>query len=51
MKKILFIAVCFISVTTFTSGGSTAPCGLSENTKEIQFETSPDLILAEAIIE
>lgn len=52
MKKALFIAVCIISVCAFTSCGSTAPCGLSQKTKQNQVDyQQAEIIVAESITE
>lgn len=45
MKKVLFIAVCIVSAFTFTSCGSTAPCGLSQNTKEIKIQKTDNQLI------
>lgn len=48
MKKIIFIAVCFVSLIGFSSCGSTSPCGLAkaDNTKNAQYQT--EIIVADA---
>ena len=52
MKKVLFIAVCIVSVCAFTSCGSTAPCGLSQKANQNQVDYhQADIIVAEAITE
>lgn len=34
MKRVVFIAICIVGVLGFTSCRSTAPCGLSQQTKQ-----------------
>lgn len=36
MKKVVFIAICMASLLSFTSCGSTSPCGLAESNKQIK---------------
>ncbi len=36
MKKVIFLVVCIFGLFSLTSCGSTAPCGLAKNTKEIK---------------
>ncbi len=53
MKKVVFIAICIVGFLGLTSCGSTAPCGLSQNTKtkKIQQNHQPEVIVADATIE
>lgn len=51
MKKIVFFAICVVGILGFTSCGSTAPCGLSEQSKEIQDIHQPVILVADATIE
>jgi len=47
MKKIVFILVCVLGVVAFSSCKSTAPCGLSENTKQIQYDNTTEILVSE----
>jgi len=46
MKRVVFIAICIVGLLGFTSCGSTAPCGLSQKTKQNQ----PDYIQSEILV-
>ena len=50
MKRVVFIAVCVIGFLGFTSCRSTAPCGLSPQTKQNQLDYyhKVEIIIAEA---
>ncbi|WP_157821981.1 hypothetical protein [Tenacibaculum sp. Bg11-29] len=48
MKKIVFIAICVVSLVGFSSCGSTAPCGLSKVDKTKQNKHQPEIIVADA---
>lgn len=51
MKRVVFIAICVVSLVGFTSCGSTAPCGLSKNTKQTQQQHQPEIVVADATAE
>lgn len=53
MKKVVFIAICTLGLLGLTSCGSTAPCGLSQNTKTKQTKQNyqPEVIVADATVE
>ena len=53
MKKVVFIAICAVSLIGFSSCGSTAPCGLAktETTKQKQHQPEAEVIVAEATAE
>ena len=52
MKRVVIIAICLTGVLSFTSCGSTAPCGLSEQTKQNQTDYhQADILVVESIIE
>lgn len=51
MKKVVFIVICLVGVLGFTSCGSTAPCGLSQKTKQTQQQHQPEVLVAEATAE
>ena len=52
MKRVIFIAICIVSVLGFTSCGSTAPCGLSQKVKQTEADYSQaEIIVAETVIE
>ena len=44
MKKIVYTLVCVLGIVSLSSCRSTAPCGLSENTKQIQYDTTEILV-------
>jgi hypothetical protein len=48
MKKIVFIAICVVSLVGFSSCGSTAPCGLSKVDKTKQNKHQSEIIVADA---
>ncbi|WP_299104064.1 hypothetical protein [uncultured Tenacibaculum sp.] len=52
MKKVVFIAICVVSLVGFSSCGSTAPCGLAKNqqTKQKQHQQQ-EVLVAEATAE
>ncbi len=47
MKRIILVLVCVVGMAAISSCRSTAPCGLSQNVKQIQQENSTDIIVAE----
>ena len=52
MKRVVIVAVCIVGFLGFTSCGSTAPCGLSQQTKQnkVKYQES-EVIVLEAIAE
>ena len=48
MKKVAFILVCVLGVAGFTSCKSSAPCGLSANTDQIQYDGITEVLVSEA---
>ena len=48
MRKIVFIAICTVSLIGFSSCGSTSPCGLSKVDKTKQNKHQQKIIIADA---
>ena len=46
MKRVVFIAICVVGLLSFSSCGSTAPCGLSKtsNQNQLDMEKAPILV-------
>lgn len=53
MKRVVFIAICIVGSLGLISCGSTAPCGLSQNskTKQTQQNFQQEVVVAEATAE
>lgn len=53
MKKVVFIAICTVSLLGLSSCGSTAPCGLSQKseTKQTQQNYQQEVLVADATAE
>ncbi|WP_408037482.1 hypothetical protein [Tenacibaculum amylolyticum] len=53
MKRVVFIAICTVGFLGLTSCGSTAPCGLSQNTntKQTQQNYQQEVVVADATAE
>ncbi len=47
MKKIVFIAICVISLVGFSSCGSTSPCGLAKIDQTKQNQHQPEIVVAD----
>ena len=50
MKKVVFFAICVVGLLSFTSCGSTAPCGLSQKSNQVDFHKA-EVIIAYADVE
>ena len=50
MKKVVFIAICVVSLVGFSSCGSTAPCGLSKIDKTKQNKHQSEIVVADATV-
>ena len=50
MKRVVFIAICVVGLLGFTSCRSTAPCGLSEQTKQNQLNYEQSEILVSEVV-
>lgn len=48
MKKVVFIAICVVSLVGFSSCGSTAPCGLAKVNQTKQIQHQPEIVVADA---
>ncbi|CAM1333102.1 hypothetical protein [Tenacibaculum aestuariivivum] len=48
MKKVVFIAICIVSLVGFISCGSTSPCGLAKNNQSKQNQHHSEIIVADA---
>ncbi|MEX6625630.1 hypothetical protein [Tenacibaculum salmonis] len=48
MKKVIFIAVCIVSLIGFSSCGSTSPCGLAKTDLTKQNQHQSEIIVADA---
>lgn len=50
MRKVVFIAICTVSLIGFSSCGSTSPCGLSkvDQTKQNQHQHQQEIVVADA---
>ena len=52
MKRVVFIAICVVGLLGFTSCRSTAPCGLSQQTKQNQLDyQQTEVLVSEAVSE
>ncbi|CAM1370918.1 exported hypothetical protein [Tenacibaculum litopenaei] len=51
MKKVVFIAICTVSLLGFSSCGSTSPCGLAQQTKQTKQQSQQqEVIVAETTV-
>ncbi|CAM1363828.1 hypothetical protein [Tenacibaculum soleae] len=50
MKKVVFIAICVVSLIGFSSCGSTAPCGLSKTDQTKQNQHQSEIVVADATV-
>ncbi|CAM1353723.1 hypothetical protein [Tenacibaculum insulae] len=48
MKKVVFIAICAVSLIGFSSCGSTSPCGLAKTNQTKQNQHQSEIIVADA---
>ncbi|MGB1041782.1 MAG: hypothetical protein ACPGU6_00170 [Tenacibaculum sp.] len=48
MKKVVFIAICVVSLIGFSSCGSTSPCGLSKVDQTKQNQHQQEIVVADA---
>ena len=48
MKKVVFIAICVVSLVGFSSCGSTSPCGLSKIDQTKQKQHQQEIVVADA---
>ncbi len=48
MKKVVFIAICTVSLIGFSSCGSTSPCGLSKVDQTKQNQHQQEIVVADA---
>ncbi|WP_435263183.1 hypothetical protein [Tenacibaculum sp. nBUS_03] len=51
MKKVVFIAICIVSLLGFTSCGSTSPCGLAKTEQTKQNSHQQEVVVTEATAE
>ncbi len=51
MKKVVFIAICIVSLLGFSSCGSTSPCGLAETKQTKQNIHQQEVLVADATAE
>jgi hypothetical protein len=47
MKKVVFIAICAVSLVGFSSCGSTSPCGLAKNDQTKQNQYQQEIVVAD----
>ncbi|MEE4000307.1 hypothetical protein V1T75_08150 [Tenacibaculum sp. FZY0031] len=48
MKKVVFIAICTVSLLGFSSCGSTSPCGLAKTNQNKQKQHQQEIVVADA---
>ncbi|MGG8498062.1 hypothetical protein ACQY1Q_16780 [Tenacibaculum sp. TC6] len=51
MKKVVFIAICIVSLLGLSSCGSTSPCGLAKAKQTKQNSHQQEVLVAEATAE
>ena len=47
MKKVVFIAICVVSLVSFSSCGSTNPCGLAKVNQTKQNQHQSEIVVAD----
>ncbi|WP_348706365.1 hypothetical protein [Tenacibaculum sp. 190524A02b] len=50
MKKVVFIAICIVSLLGFSSCGSTSPCGLAKTDQTKQNLHQQEVVVADATV-